>query len=143
MNSQRLKTVRVHGMTLIEILIVVTLLGLLAGVLVKSLGGSLEAGREATAKLFITNTVKNSIESYKLVNRRYPSTPEEVIHYLPEKTLPDTPWGGKYTIEVDVNQKLHKDKYTVSYQNSHGNTVSMNVYTGDTTTNVDNQLISD
>ena len=112
MNSQRLKTVRMHGMTLIEILIVVTLLGLLAGVLVKSLGGSLEAGRESTARMFATKTVKEAITAYQAAHGRYPKTAAEIMDYLPD--IPSTPWGEQYAIMI-YNEKPVNERYIVLY----------------------------
>jgi prepilin-type N-terminal cleavage/methylation domain-containing protein len=57
-----------NGMTLIEILIVITLIGLLTGVLVKSLGGNLDAGKKATAKLCFSKTIRGAVEAYKVTH---------------------------------------------------------------------------
>ena len=117
-------------MTLIEILIVVTLLGLLAGVLVKSLGGSLEAGRESTANLFATKTVRSAVESYQAVNGKMPTELGDIMPYLPDREIPQTPWGGNYTIDIVPGQPL-KNKFIVKYANGEGNEVKISVMTGE------------
>ncbi|MDR0590338.1 MAG: type II secretion system GspH family protein [Puniceicoccales bacterium] len=62
------------GMTLVEILIVVALIALLAGVMVKSLGGSLEDGKKGTAKVFVTSTLPSAVQLYKVKHNRYPES---------------------------------------------------------------------
>ncbi|MDR2806567.1 MAG: type II secretion system GspH family protein [Puniceicoccales bacterium] len=90
-----------NAMTLIEILIVITLIGILTGVLVKSLGGNMLAGQKATAKLFCTKTVKGAIESYKVTHDGKLPTDwkgmEKVISLDNEaKTAPKDPWNNDY-----------------------------------------------
>ena len=70
------------GMTLIEILVVVALLGILAGVLVRSVSGSMNAGKMATAKLFCDTTVKSAVESCKVSNGNQLPTVEMVKKFL-------------------------------------------------------------
>lgn len=89
---------KLKGMTLIEILIVVTLLGILAGVLVKSLGGSLQAGKDATVKLFATTTFKTACEAYKAVHGKYPANKGELETVMEGGTMPPDPWNGQYEI---------------------------------------------
>ena len=85
------------GMTLIEILIVVALLGVLAGVLVRSLGGSLEAGKKATAKLFCTTTARSAIEAYKAINnQKLPTDMNQLKPYLGGDEGLKDPWGNNY-----------------------------------------------
>jgi prepilin-type N-terminal cleavage/methylation domain-containing protein len=60
------------AMTLIEILIVITLLGILASVLVKSLGSSLSAGKIGAAKAFLNTTGPNAIRTYYLKTGKLP-----------------------------------------------------------------------
>lgn len=88
------------GMTLIEILIVVTLLGILAGVLVKSLGGSLEAGKTASTKMFASTNLPRAIESYRAIYGKNPTSEDDIKPYLEGKQIPNDAWGTPYRIEV-------------------------------------------
>ncbi|MDR2200754.1 MAG: type II secretion system GspH family protein [Puniceicoccales bacterium] len=90
------------GMTLIEILIVVALIGVLATVMVRSLGDSFEQGRRSAAKIFVTDTVPSALQIYKARN------PAQAIKADPGllKTLISAglidsdkdPWGQEYAV---------------------------------------------
>jgi general secretion pathway protein G len=83
------------GMTLVEILIVVALIALLAGVMVKSLGGSLEDGKKGTAKVFVTSTLPSAIQLYKVKHNRYPENLEILANEGAISGIND-PWGQPY-----------------------------------------------
>ena len=61
------------GMTLIEILIVVGLLGVLASVLIRSLSGTSEAGKQAAARLFCETTLKTILMAYRTAKGGWPA----------------------------------------------------------------------
>ncbi|MDR0418244.1 MAG: type II secretion system GspH family protein [Puniceicoccales bacterium] len=92
-----------NGMTLIEILIVITLIGLLTGVLVKSLGGNLDAGKKATAKLFCSKTIRSAIEAYKVTHdSRLPANWKDLEKLITldndSETAPKDPWNNDYVL---------------------------------------------
>jgi general secretion pathway protein G len=92
-----------NGMTLIEILIVITLIGLLTGVLVKSLGGNLDAGKKATAKLFCSKTIRGAIEAYKVTHdSRLPASWKDLGKLITldndSETAPRDPWNNDYVL---------------------------------------------
>jgi general secretion pathway protein G len=89
------------GMTLIEILIVITLIAILTGVLVKSLGGNLDAGKKATAKLFCTKTIGGAIEAYKVTHDgKLPTSWKDMGKLIAldndAQTAPKDPWNNDY-----------------------------------------------
>ncbi|MDR3317581.1 MAG: type II secretion system protein GspG [Puniceicoccales bacterium] len=96
-------------MTLVEILIVVALIALLAGVMVKSLGGSLDEGKKGTAKVFLTSTLPSSVQLYKIKHNRYPENLNVLVNEGAISGVTD-PWGQPYyygDIKLDgVTKKL-------------------------------------
>ncbi|MDR1590944.1 MAG: prepilin-type N-terminal cleavage/methylation domain-containing protein [Puniceicoccales bacterium] len=82
------------GMTLIEILVVVALLGVLAGVLVRSLGSSSENGKRAAAQLFFKTTLKSLLMGYKVTYGHYPKDQDEIDKTkITDKDFWTNPWG--------------------------------------------------
>ncbi len=59
------------GFTLIELMIVVSIIGLLAAILVPAVNGYLESARQDTT-LTAMSQVKNALNLYKLDNSKYP-----------------------------------------------------------------------
>ncbi len=72
-----------RGMTLIEILAVLTLLGLIATFLFRQIGGKLDEGKVEATKIQM-QTVRGSLEDFKRHCNRYP-TNEEGLNALVQK----------------------------------------------------------
>lgn len=72
-----------QGMTLIEILAVLTLLGIIATFLIKKIGGKLDEGKIEATKIQIQNVVGN-LEDFKRHCNRFPTT-EEGLEALVKK----------------------------------------------------------
>jgi general secretion pathway protein G len=113
---------RFAGFTLIEILIVVTILGILAALIVPRVVGRADEARVVAAKQDIA-TILQALRMYRLDNSRYPTTeqglqalvvrpetppvPQSWKQYLDK--IPTDPWGKRYQYlnpgiyaEVDV-----------------------------------------
>jgi len=92
-----------RGLTLIEILVVVTILGLIAGIVGITVAGQLEEAKIDTAKVQIKN-MSDALELYKVKLNRYPSTAEglQILTSPPEgrkpfmETIPEDPFGSDY-----------------------------------------------
>lgn len=99
------------GFSLIEILIVLILISLLAGTVIYNITGTLGRNTEAITKLFVTESVKVPLVSYRIHMGSYPSTEEGLQAlitppssradrwkgpYLEAKTVPIDPWGNPY-----------------------------------------------
>jgi general secretion pathway protein G len=102
--------VRQAGFTMLELLVVLVILGLLAGLVGPSVIDKLGTSKSKTAKLQIQN-FGQSLELYKLEVGRYPSTQEGLAAlvkapagaagwsgpYLKGSTsVPKDPWGNEY-----------------------------------------------
>lgn len=99
---------RQSGFTLLEIMVVVTILGLLAAFIVPNVIGQGDKAKVDLAKANMS-AVANALDFYKLDNKRYPTT-EQGLRALVEKPegaenwnpggylqkLPKDPWGNEY-----------------------------------------------
>ena len=96
--------------TLVEIMVVLVILGLLAGIVVKSFAGRVDIAKRKTAIIQIRE-LADAVEMFRADNGFYPSNDVglralvERPHdakvwpadgYLKGKTVPDDPWGAEY-----------------------------------------------
>ncbi|WP_027358788.1 type II secretion system major pseudopilin GspG [Desulforegula conservatrix] len=107
-----MKAVRIikneRGFSLIELLIVMVILGLLAGLVGPKLFGKVDSSKQKTAKTQIS-LFESALDTYRLDNGRFPTSeqglkalrekPEGAARwkgpYLP-KEIPVDPWGNAY-----------------------------------------------
>ena len=92
-----------RGMSLVEIMVVVVIIGLIAGVVSVQVFGQLSKAQESTARTQIKQ-ISDALDLYRLDFGRHPNTGEGLgalvspagnkRPYLP--SLPRDPWGGEY-----------------------------------------------
>lgn len=126
---------RRRGFTLIEILIVITIIGLLAYYLVPRLLGTEDRAKEAAVKA-VMHSVQISIESYNLENETYPVAQNITLRDLCDNYLlpanyigsvPKNPFTGQLYTANDVAGKImytfdnKSGKYTLSGYDRGGN----------------------
>jgi general secretion pathway protein G len=104
---------RARGFTLIEIMVVITILGILAALIVPRVVGRTDDARVAAARQDIAS-VMQALKLYRLDNGRYPTTEQGLRSliekptgepvpnnwkqggYLERSALPKDPWGKEY-----------------------------------------------
>ena len=100
---------RARGMTLIEILVVLVLIGIVMGIVGSNFIGRGEKAKADAAKIDI-GQIAQSLDLYKLEIGRYPTTQEGLQAlvsapagvanwngpYWKKSTLPKDPWGNEY-----------------------------------------------
>ena len=98
-----------NGLTLIEIMVVVVILGILAAVVATNVGGKLEPGKE---KLTATHLkiLKQEVEMFKVDHNRYPDRLEDLVHrpaFIEDRhwhayrdEVPVDAWGRPYVYRV-------------------------------------------
>src|SRR5512135_2490633 len=99
---------REEGMTLIEIMIVIAILGLLASVIGVAVMRNLEEGRVSAATMQI-GKFKTALQLYNRDCGKYPNTSEGLNGlvakpaacprwkpYMDESSIPQDPWGNNY-----------------------------------------------
>jgi general secretion pathway protein G len=117
---------RTRGFTLIEIMVVITILGILAALIVPRVVGRTDDARIAAAKQDVAQLM-SALKLYRLDNGRYPTTEQglkallekpslepvpnnwKTGGYLERSALPKDPWGKEYQFlapglrgEIDV-----------------------------------------
>jgi len=107
-----------RGFTLIEVLLVIAILGVLAGVFIFAIGGTQERANKDAAKLLIKQ-VCNALEKYKLHIGHYPTEEEGGLDGLRKK--PDfseekmgEKWAGPYLQADPTDAWSNRVSYTLT-----------------------------
>jgi general secretion pathway protein G len=120
---------RTGGFTLIELMVVIVILGILAGLIVPRIMGRPDEARQLKAKIQI-ESLETAIKLYKLDNGAYPSTDQGLDAlvsapdtppvpqkwrdggYLEKGKVPIDPWGNRF---VYLSPGVHGDYDISSY----------------------------
>jgi general secretion pathway protein G len=100
------------GFTLIEIILVVVIIGILAGIGIPKLGGKSEKAKIAQAQGNIT-TLGMAIREYEIINGDYPSSLEGLLDeskggpFLDKKVIPKDPWQKPYVYAAPGSHNTH------------------------------------
>ena len=92
-----------RGMTLIEIMVVITILGLIAGAVTVLVIPRLEEGKVSAAKIKISN-LKNELDQYYARKGKYPDTGtglKALVDGQYEDSMPKDPWGNEYVYTLE------------------------------------------
>ena len=128
-NKKNFKQSDCRGFTLIELMVVIVILGILAGLIVPRIMGRPEEAKQLKAKMQI-ESLETALKLYKLDNGMYPDTeqglqalieePETGIvpknwrkqGYLEKGRLPKDPWGNEF---LYLSPGTHGDYDIISY----------------------------
>lgn len=96
LKTQRRKRLRA-GITLIEMLVVVTIIALFGAIAFQQLGPEVEKGRRVAAQTQI-DAFMTALQRYNLQYARYPQADEglEAIRPFLSKDIPLDPWGNPF-----------------------------------------------
>ena len=100
------------GFSLMELLVVITILALLAGIVVVSLAGRVDTAKQKTAKVQIAN-LEEALDLFRLDTGRYP-TDDEGLSALFERPSGLDAWNGPY-----LKKQLPKDPWKNEYVYRH------------------------
>ena len=92
-----------RGFTLVEILIVLALIGIVAGLAISNLDGVFGEGKEKAAKAWVNGTGEAYVTSYFAIVGEYPKTlndlrnpPNGVSPFVKRSSALNDPWGNPY-----------------------------------------------
>jgi general secretion pathway protein G len=91
------------GFTLIEIILVVVIIGILAGIAIPRMGGRTEQANISKAQQEINGALGMAIQEYEMMNGTYPSSLDALLDsskqgypFLSKQVVPKDPWGNPY-----------------------------------------------
>ncbi len=120
MNQRRpLRRAAARGMTLIEIMVVLVIIGLIASVVAVNVIGQQSKAQREKAKTDVQNIATQGVDAFRVSKGRYPTTEEGLKILIQEgflranndKGTMTDPWGNEY-VYLDPGQK-HPDTYDV------------------------------
>jgi len=110
------------GFTLVELMLVVVIIGILAGVVLPKLSKQGEKARIQAAKQQV-RIFETSIDMYELEVGNLPDSLKDLVTdpgeanwngpYLTKKDLPKDPWGNAYVYNKEGSRGLTYDVYSV------------------------------
>ena len=92
---------RQSGFTLLELLVVIVIIGLLAGYVAPRYFSQVGKSEAQVARAQI-DALEKALDQFRLEKRRYPTAEEGLVAIQPylKKTLPNDPWGRPYVYRV-------------------------------------------
>jgi len=117
------------GFTLIELMVVIVILGILAGLIVPRIMGRPEQAKQVKARMQI-ESIGTALRLYKLDNGMYPTTEQGIQAlveqptsgslpknwrkggYLEKGKVPNDPWGNDF---IYLSPGVHDDYDIISY----------------------------
>jgi general secretion pathway protein G len=105
---------RRSAFTLLEIMIALAILGMLVAVMISKLGGSLDQASIGTAKIFVQDSMKAPLLTYKIQVGSYPTTEQGLQALVSAPAAVADRWTGPY-VELTAG-KLPLDPWKNPYQ---------------------------
>jgi general secretion pathway protein G len=102
------------GFTLIEILVVIAIIGLLAGLTLSNVGKLFSGSQEQIARLMVTQSLKTPLTTYRLQMGDYPTTEEGLQALFTAPPNKADRWRGPYVTDGTKYPLL--DPWTEPYQ---------------------------
>ena len=102
---------REGGFTLLEIIVVIGILSILATLVITNLTKSLENSRISVAKLFVGESMKTAMTTYKIQMGDFPSTEEGLNALIAAPASKADRWQGPY-----IDGKMPLDPWGRPYQ---------------------------
>ena len=116
--------------SLIELLVVLTIIGLVAGLVGPNLIGKIGQGKQKTARMQI-HVFKDGVTSFYLDMNQYPGSLEDLVRnpgsspkwngpYLDQALVPPDPWDNDYHLDIPGQAGRSFDLYSYGRDNTPG-----------------------
>lgn len=115
-----------RGMTLIEIMVVMVILGIIAAAVAVNVTGRLSEAKRKQAETDVNNIAAQGVDAFKVMRGRYPTSEEGIGILIQEKFLKANsadgklkdPWGREYVYLYPG--QAHADAYDVKSYGADG-----------------------
>ena len=103
---------RRSGFTLIEIILVVVIIGILAGIAIPRMGGKTEKAKIAAGRSNV-QSIGMAIQEYEIMNGEYPASLDALLDeskggpYMEKKVIPTDPWGNPFIYAAPGARNTH------------------------------------
>jgi general secretion pathway protein G len=111
-----------RAFTLVEILVVIGIIGLLAGLAISNVGGLFGRSQGDVAKIFVTQTIKTPLTAYRIHMGDYPTTEEGLQALFTAPAGKADRWRGPYVDTTTTKYPLLDpwgEPYQYRYPGSH------------------------
>ncbi len=126
-SQQKKKINKRSGFTMIEILLVVVIIGILAGIAIPRMGGKTEKAKIAQAKANIT-ALGMAVQEYEMINGNYPPNLDALLDeskggpFMEKKKVPTDPWEKPFIYTAPGAHNTHS--FDISCTTPKGKTVN-------------------
>lgn len=101
---------RAKGFSMIEMIIVISVIALVAGLAIAHLAGIHTESKKQIATLFVKQSMKLPLQGFRMKHNRYPSESEglKVLLTPPPliENLPTDPWGNPYQYRFPAERSI-------------------------------------
>jgi general secretion pathway protein G len=104
-----------RGFTLLEIIIALAILSLLAGLAITNLNNVFDDARVSTATIFVRDSVKLPLTSYRIKLSDYPSTAEGLQALITAPAGKEAQWTGPYFSDNKIPLDPWGEAYVYRY----------------------------
>jgi general secretion pathway protein G len=109
------RRIRPAGFTLLEILVVLAIIGLLAGLAITNVDKIFGGAQTQAAKLFVTQTLKTSLTTYRIHMGSYPSTADGLQSLVTPPGSKSDKWNGPYIEGGKIPRDAWEEPYQYAY----------------------------
>lgn len=111
-----------RAFTLLEIMIALAILGLLVGLSVSNFSGAFDGAQISTAKLFVNESMKLPLTSYRIAMGDYPSTADGLRALITPPATRAEQWHGPYLADGKLPVDPWQEPYIYRYPGTHNKT---------------------
>src|SRR3954469_9242804 len=108
-----------RSFTLLEILVVLAIIGLVAGLAISKIGGIFDSAKMDAARLFVNTSVKTPLTTYKIHMGDYPSTSDGLNALITPPAAHADSWHGPYIEGSKVPTDPWGEPYQYQYPGAH------------------------
>ena len=110
---------REGGFTMMELLVVLAILGLLAGLAISNVSGIFGGAQVSTAQIFVKESMKAPLFTYSLHMGGFPSTAEGLTALITAPGDKADRWHGPYITESKIPLDPWGEPYQYAYPGTH------------------------